>query len=313
VDDILIGGIEKREIVVVDYDPRWPEKFQQHAAILALALGNKALAIEHVGSTSVPALAAKPIIDIDVLVEDPSNEAVYLPALVQAGYVLRVREPDWHEHRMFRTPELDVHVHLFAEGCVEFARHIAFRDRLRSNAADRRLYESVKRKLAQEEWPDMNAYARAKTEVVEQIIARASPNSRAISKRLWSTPLADGSIPFVRMQQLWDMAEGLPSRKVRVTQLNALDDVRWFSELMGKQPTCRAVAEHARDIYEADFRFPIILSPSGAVLDGMHRLCKAFLEGIEEIEAVQLAAMPPALWRLLSTGEEVAIVEDSTQ
>jgi hypothetical protein len=73
-------------------------------------------------------------------------------------------------------------------------------------------------------------------------------NIRAISKRLWSTPLADGSIPFVRMQQLWEMAEGLPSKKVRVTDLNALDEVRWFSDLMKRPPTCRAVAEHARDI-----------------------------------------------------------------
>ena len=135
--------------------------------------------------------------------------------------------------------------------------------------------------------------------------------SRATSKRLWSTPLADGSMPFVRMHQLWEMAEGLPSRKVRVEELHALDDVRWFSELMGKLPTCRAVAEHARDIYEADFEHPIILSPTGVVLDGMHRLCKAFLEGIEEIEAVQLPEMPPAQWRLLSTGEEVAHAGDA--
>ena len=86
-----------------------------------------------------------------------------------------------------------------------------------------------------------------------------SPNVRAISKRLWSTPLADGSIPFVRMQQLWEMAAGLPSKKVRVSDLNALDEIRWFSERLQKLPTCRAVAEHARDIYEADFQFPIIL------------------------------------------------------
>jgi len=79
------------------------------------------------------------------------------------------------------------------------------------------------------------------------------------------------------MQQLWEMAEGLPIKKVRVADLNALDDVRWFSERMNKPPTCRAVAEHARDIYEVDFRFPIILSPAGVVVDGMHRLCKAFL------------------------------------
>ena len=138
-----------------------------------------------------------------------------------------------------------------------------------------------------------------------------SENIRATSKRLWSTPLADGSIPFVRMQQLWAMAAGLPSRKVRVADLNALDDVRWFSSGMGKLPTCRAVAEHARDIYEADFRHPIILSPSGVVLDGMHRLCKAFLAGMEEIDAVQLPAMPPYHWRLLPNGEEVKMTDDA--
>jgi GrpB-like predicted nucleotidyltransferase (UPF0157 family) len=173
VDEILIGGIEKRKIEVVDYDSSWPEKFQQHAAILSQALGSGVLAIEHVGSTSVPGLAAKPIIDIDLLVEDSGDEASYLPALVQAGYVLRVREPEWRQHRMFRTPELDVHVHIFSPGCAEVTRHLAFRDHLRRNVEDRLLYESVKRKLAKEEWPDMNAYAAAKSEVAEQILARA--------------------------------------------------------------------------------------------------------------------------------------------
>ncbi|HUJ12095.1 MAG TPA: GrpB family protein [Verrucomicrobiae bacterium] len=173
-NEVLIGGIEKREIVIADYDPRWPQKFQKHAEILSQTLGSKALAIEHVGSTSVPGLAAKPIIDILVAVQDSGQEDSYLPALVKDGYVLRVREPDWHQHRMFRTPELDVHVHVFSAGCVEISRQIAFRDRLRSNAEDRLLYESVKRRLAKDDWPDMNAYARAKSEVVEQIIARAS-------------------------------------------------------------------------------------------------------------------------------------------
>src|SRR5215471_19698807 len=140
-----------------------------------------------------------------------------------------------------------------------------------------------------------------------------SQNIRAISRRLWSTPLADGSIPFVRMQQLWDMAAGLPIRKVRVSELNALDEVRWFSERMNKPPTCRAVAEHARNIYEVDFRFPIILSPSGVVLDGMHRLCKAFLEGREEIDAVQLPTMPPFRWRMLPSGEEVELTDGESK
>jgi hypothetical protein len=125
--------------------------------------------------------------------------------------------------------------------------------------------------------------------------------------------MADGSIPFVRMQQLWEMAEGLPSKKVRLSELNALDDIRWFSERMNTLPTCRAVAEHAREIYEADFRFPIILSPTGVVLDGMHRLCKAFLLGMEEIDTVQLPTMPPYRWRLLPSGDEVESTDESSK
>ena len=172
-NDVLIGGIEKREIVVVDYDPLWPEKFQKHAGLIAQALGAKALCVEHVGSTSVPGLAAKPIIDIVIVVENSADEAVYLPALLAAGYVLRVREPDWHQHRMLRTPALDVHVHIFSSGCTEVARMLAFRNRLRNNAEDRLRYAALKRNLAKQDWPDMNDYARAKTDVVEQIIASA--------------------------------------------------------------------------------------------------------------------------------------------
>jgi GrpB-like predicted nucleotidyltransferase (UPF0157 family) len=171
--EVLIGGNEKRPIVIVDYDPRWPERFQNHAAIIFQALGPKALAIEHMGSTSVPGLAAKPVIDITVLVEDSSDEAAYLPALISAGYVLRVREPDWHEHRMLRTAELEVHVHIFSRGCEEVTRVLAFRNRLRSNPEDRLRYEMLKRKLAKEDWPETDAYARAKTELIEEIIARA--------------------------------------------------------------------------------------------------------------------------------------------
>ena len=170
--DVLIGGIEKREIVIVDYNPLWPEKFQKHAEILSRALGTKALSIEHVGSTSVPGLAAKSIIDIIVQVENSGDEPAYLPALLAAGYVLRVCEPAWHQHRMVRTPELDVHIHIFSTGCIEVTRQLAFRDHLRRNGEDRLLYQSMKRRLAKEDWPDMDAYARAKTEMVEQITAR---------------------------------------------------------------------------------------------------------------------------------------------
>ena len=167
----LIGGVEKREIKIVDYDTDWPKKFEAHARVIADALGGSALRIEHVGSTSVPGLAAKPIIDILVVAPDSADESAYLPRLEAAGYVLRVREPDWNEHRMFRTPEKDVHIHIYSAGCAEIQRNLAFRDRLRSNIDDRRRYEQTKRELAAKEWSDMNAYAEAKTEVIESIIA----------------------------------------------------------------------------------------------------------------------------------------------
>lgn len=172
-DKVLIGGKEKREIKIVDYDSQWPEIYTRHARIIRQVLGERVLQLEHVGSTSVPGLAAKPIIDIDVVVKDSSNEPSYLPALEAAGYVLRVREPDWYEHRMFRTPELDVHIHVFSPGSLEVKRHLIFRNRLRLNAEDRHAYALVKQKLASQAWEDMNAYAQAKSEIVASILARA--------------------------------------------------------------------------------------------------------------------------------------------
>lgn len=170
----LIGGAEKREIEIVDYDPDWPKKFEAHARRIGDALGRSAMRIEHVGSTSVQGLAAKPVIDILVVVQDSADESAYLPRLEAAGYVLRVREPDWNEHRMLRTPERDVHVHVYTAGCTEVERNLAFRDRLRRSADDRSLYERTKRELASREWPDMNAYAEAKTEVIESILAAST-------------------------------------------------------------------------------------------------------------------------------------------
>jgi GrpB-like predicted nucleotidyltransferase (UPF0157 family) len=169
----LIGGIERARIRLLDYDPDWPKKFETHAGRIIEALGDSALRIEHIGSTSVPGLAAKPIIDILVVVDDSAAESAYLPQLEAAGYRLRVREPDWNEHRMFRTAGRDVHVHVYSTGCSEIERNLVFRNRLRRNIEDRNRYEQKKRELAEREWSDMNEYAAAKTEVIESIIASA--------------------------------------------------------------------------------------------------------------------------------------------
>ena len=132
----LIGGIEQRPITIVEYDSGWPQKFTRHARILTDALGAAALRIEHVGSTSVPGLAAKPIVDILMVVADSGDESLYFPALLGAGYVLRVREPQWNEHRMFRTLEKDVHIHIYSAGCAEIERVLTFRDWLMIPAGD---------------------------------------------------------------------------------------------------------------------------------------------------------------------------------
>ncbi len=159
-------------ILLVAYDPTWPDRFQQEAGRIRRALGGQALCIEHVGSTSVPGLPAKPIIDILLVVADSANEMEYANPLKKAGYELHIREPGWHEHRMFKGPENDVNLHVFAVGCPEVARMLAFRDWLRTNEADRELYARTKRTLARREWKYTQDYADAKTPVIEEIMSR---------------------------------------------------------------------------------------------------------------------------------------------
>ncbi len=167
----LIGGVEKVQIKIVDYNADWPRRFEAHVKIITDVIGPGALRIEHIGSTSVPGLAAKPIVDILVVVANSADESTYLPHLEGAGYELRVREPGWNEHRLLRTPQKHVHIHIYSAGCKEIERYLTFRDRLRRNLEDRSRYERMKRELAAKEWADMNEYAKAKTEVIESIIA----------------------------------------------------------------------------------------------------------------------------------------------
>jgi GrpB-like predicted nucleotidyltransferase (UPF0157 family) len=169
-DRILVGGREPVSITVVAYDPCWPERFESELRRLRQALGRRAGRIEHIGSTAVPGLAAKPIIDVLVEMDDLEDDAGYGSALEAAGYVLRVREAG---HRMFRTPARDVHVHIWPSGSEDVRRHLMFRDWLRSHPEDRQLYERTKRELAGRPWRDMNYYADAKTPVIDEILGRA--------------------------------------------------------------------------------------------------------------------------------------------
>jgi GrpB-like predicted nucleotidyltransferase (UPF0157 family) len=160
-------------VVLVDYDPAWPGLYGREAARIRGALGPVVMGLEHVGSTSVPGLAAKPIVDVQLTVPDSADEASYVPALEAVGYVLTIREPEWHEHRMFKGPDTDVNLHVYTVGDPEVARVLAFRDRLRVSAADRVLYERTKRELAAREWTYLQGYADAKADVVADILSRA--------------------------------------------------------------------------------------------------------------------------------------------
>ena len=166
----LVGGVEERAIVVVPYRQDWPETFRLHHERIAAVLGTGALGIDHIGSTAVPGLAAKPIVDMLVVVADSADEDAYLPAMESSGYVLWVREPDFEEHRMFRTPELDVHVHVLSDSSPQIERYLRFRDALRTAPFLFARYQTLKLTLAAKDWPDMNAYAQAKSEVIESII-----------------------------------------------------------------------------------------------------------------------------------------------
>ena len=160
-------------IHLAEYDPEWPKLFEREAERIRATLAERALRIEHVGSTSVPGLPAKPVIDIDLVVLDSSDEDTYVPQLDAAGYVLRIREPDWFEHRLFKGPDTNVNLHTFSEGCEEVDRMLAFRDWLRIHDEDRELYLNAKRELAQREWKFVQNYADAKSAVITDILGRA--------------------------------------------------------------------------------------------------------------------------------------------
>jgi GrpB-like predicted nucleotidyltransferase (UPF0157 family) len=165
---VLNGRVELR-----DYDPEWPGKFTREAELILNALGERALRIEHVGSTAVPGLWAKPVIDILLVTVDSADEPTYVPMLEGAGYVLRIREPNWHQHRMFNRPGVAVNLHVFSAGSPEIDRLLLLRDRLRGNSNDRQLYANTKRRLASQTWKYMQNYADAKSAVIEEIIRRA--------------------------------------------------------------------------------------------------------------------------------------------
>src|SRR4051812_7480947 len=160
-------------VVLADYDPAWRDRFAREAGRIRGALGDRAVVLEHAGSTSVPGMAAKPIVDVVLGVADPAAEDAYVPALEAVGYALHIREPGWHEHRLLKPPDHGVNLHVFAADSPEIARMLRFRDRLRSSPEAFELYLTTKRALAAHTWPRVQDYADAKDAVVAEILGEA--------------------------------------------------------------------------------------------------------------------------------------------
>jgi GrpB-like predicted nucleotidyltransferase (UPF0157 family) len=166
---VIVGELAPRTIEVVPYDPEWPARFAALDRQVRAALGDRVLALAHIGSTSVPGLAAKPIIDADLTVADSADETGYAPDLEAAGFVLRVREPDWEEHRMFTVPGRSVNLHVFSPGAREPRRHLLFRDWLRASNDDRASYAILKSVLARRGFTDGMDYNNHKAALVYDI------------------------------------------------------------------------------------------------------------------------------------------------
>jgi GrpB-like predicted nucleotidyltransferase (UPF0157 family)/predicted enzyme related to lactoylglutathione lyase len=174
-NDVYLGERQRLDgpVSLAEPDAAWAPTAAALVAAIRQALGGAALLVEHVGSTSVPGLPAKPVIDLLLAIPEPADEASYVVALEGLGYQLHIREPEWFEHRLLKHTEPAVNLHVFAEDSPEIRRMLAFRDHLRADAADRELYLRSKRELAARSWAYVQDYADAKSDVVEQILGRA--------------------------------------------------------------------------------------------------------------------------------------------
>ena len=175
--DIYTGPRQRLDgsIYLARPDPGWAGTGAGLVDAINAALGPAALMVAHVGSTSVPGLAAKPLIDLVLGVDDATDEDAYVPALTALGYALHLREPDWHQHRLLRRDDPAVNLHVFGAGTREIDRMLAFRDHLRRDDRDRALYEATKNELGSRTWAHTQDYADAKSDVVADIMSRAWP------------------------------------------------------------------------------------------------------------------------------------------
>lgn len=172
-DSYFVGRKPPIETVeIVAYDSSWPKTYANVASSIKKELGSIVQTIEHIGSTAIHGLAAKPWIDIDLTIDDPTNEEKYVPILEKMGYQLIVREPRFYEHRLFHLNNPRVNLHVFYPDCPETIRHLLFRDWLRQSPSDCQLYSNAKLEAVKDCSLDLEKYHANKQRVVREIYAK---------------------------------------------------------------------------------------------------------------------------------------------
>ena len=172
----VLGRDATTELSIAPYDASWPARYDSLGGLIRSALGPAVLALEHVGSTSVPGLDAKPIIDVDLTVADGAAEPTYVPALEECGFRLVGREPWWYGHRLLRHLNPACNLHVWSPDCPETARHLIFRDWLRANPDECELYVRAKRAASKHTVAaggDVEYYNTQKQAVIREIYGRA--------------------------------------------------------------------------------------------------------------------------------------------
>src|SRR5512140_3791507 len=240
---------------LAEYDPDWPRHFEREAQRIRPALGDRVIILEHVGSTSVPGLAAKPRIDMLLVVADSADEASYIPPLEAAGYVLHIREPKWYEHRTLKGPDTNINLHVFSQGCPEVRRMLLFRNWLREHPDERELYQRAKRELALRTWKYTQDYADAKSDGVEGIEQALHPGGvlgqgapvRAAPAAYFGGEIVEAAVIAVRARRIAQHGlPALPPDGGKADLLGAQLDAHLVEELLhhlGRRP--EAILEFA--------------------------------------------------------------------
>ncbi|MBD2869869.1 GrpB family protein [Paenibacillus sp. IB182493] len=281
-------------VSIAPYDPTWQARGEEAAKELQSLLAEFGVReIEHIGSTSVPGLPAKPILDLMARVDSLENIGKIAEKLAPFDWHFVPYELDKRAWRRFfvrvKGGKRVAHLHVMPEGEPQWETQLSFRDRLRLNKPWREEYADLKRELADRFEGDRESYTDAKAAFVHRIIGDPFAHFKHKHSRL-----IEGRRHIWNVEKLWRLADERPVIRIRLDDIPELDQDCWFGLGDTSAPTIRHVAGHCKRILDADMSYPILLGSDGALMDGGHRAAKSYMQGDTAISAVRFTVMPDA-------------------